>query len=416
MVSISQRQQDVIRGIMSRATESNTLPALFCGVTDRNGEIFMHQTGRKVLGDSSSELLDPDAIFWICSQTKLITSIAAMQQIEQGKIQLSSLIKDILPELENPVIVTARDADGKPTATVSARNSITFGQLLNHSSGITYPKTGVAYGSHPYQDSSTWLMNKIKGQPLSFEPGSDFAYGFSTDCVGFVIEKLSGKSLDNKDHIFSPLGITSPSFYLTADLEERLLPLSVRNSQNELEKWINQVEIINRDPEKTNVHFGGVGLYSSLKEYLIILRHLLQIKSGKAVNPILGATSLEALFEPTLNRTAGNTLAKMLGMPEGSAQFSTGQMITTTDSPGRRKKGTGSCGCILDSLQLWTTDDQPPGGGYASTSYFIDPESGIAAVFGTQLIPSPADYDATYEKLWSEVEQAIYAGLENVAS
>jgi hypothetical protein len=98
-----------------------------------------------------------------------------------------------------------------------------------------------------------------------------------------------------------------------------------------------------------------VGLYSSLKDYLAILRHLLQIKTGKAANPILSAASVAALFEPTLNVPAANSLAKMLGMPEGSTQFSTGQMVTTTDFPGRRKKGTGACESVLDS-SLCTND------------------------------------------------------------
>ncbi|KAJ7935551.1 beta-lactamase/transpeptidase-like protein [Mycena leptocephala] len=346
----------------------NSLPALFCGVSDQNGEVFMHQPG--------SNAVDENTIFWICSQTKLITSIAAMQLIEQGKIQLSTPVGDILPELANPVIVTARDADGKPMASPQ-------------------PKILLHLGS-----SSTTPVGSLPGQPLKFEPGSDcdlfssVAYGFSTDCVGFIVERISGKSLDHKDHIFSPLGIRSASFYLTADLKERLLPLSVRYSQDKLVKWNNQVEIINQDPEKTNVHFGGVGLYMSLKDYLTILRHLLQIKAGKATNPILGSASVAALFEPTLEVPAANSLAKMLQMPEGSAQFSTGLMLTTADSPGRRKKGTGS----------W--------GGWASTSYFVDPDTGIAAVFGTQLVPSSADFDMTYETLWVEVEQAIYAGLQ----
>ncbi|KAF7365334.1 hypothetical protein MVEN_00405400 [Mycena venus] len=181
MVSISQQQQDAIRGLMSRAVESNTLPALFCGVTDRNGEIFMHQAGRKVLRDQSSAPLDEDTIFWICSQTKLLTSIAAMQFIEQGRIQLSTPTSEILPELANPVIVTAHDADGNPTATTPAKHPIKFKDLLNHTSGMEYPKSGPAYGSHPHENPSVWF-NKIKGSlpghPLKFEPGSDFAYGF----------------------------------------------------------------------------------------------------------------------------------------------------------------------------------------------------------------------------------------------
>lgn len=61
--------------VQSHAVESNTVPALFCGVTDQNGELFMHQAGRKVLGDPASESVDEDTVFWLCSQTKLITSV-----------------------------------------------------------------------------------------------------------------------------------------------------------------------------------------------------------------------------------------------------------------------------------------------------------------------------------------------------
>ncbi|KAJ7505439.1 beta-lactamase/transpeptidase-like protein [Mycena galericulata] len=408
MVSLSEQQQNAIRGIMSRAVESGNLPALFFSLTDQHGPLFTHQEGRKVVGDPSSELIDEDTVFWICSQTKLVTSIAALQLIEQGKIELTTPVSEILPELADPVIVTGRDSKGIPTTTVPAKNPITFGQLLNHTCGMEYNLDGNTFGTFPIatqhiyskeEDSSTFFTiakGSFPGQLLKFEPGTDFAYGFSVDCVGFIVERLSGKSLDQyfKDHIFAPLGITSASFYLTPDLKERILPLSVRDADNKLVRFNNQVPIINQDPETTNVHFGGVGLYSSLKDYLTLLRHLLQIKAGTAKDPILSEASAATMFEPTLNPAAMNSLAKMLSVPEGSAQFSRALMVTTADIPGRRKKGTGS----------WA--------GWACTSYFIDPDTGIAAVFGTQIIP-PAGFDMTYETVWMEVEAAIYAGLQN---
>ncbi|KAJ7459735.1 beta-lactamase [Mycena latifolia] len=392
MVSLSEQQKDAIRGIMARAVENKT-------------------AGRKVVDDPTSAPLDENAIFWICSQTKLITSIAALQLIEQGKIQLSTPVSEILPELANPVIVTARDAGGKPTATTPAKNPITFGQLLNHTSGMEYNLDGAPLGSFPHatahaygkdEDSSMFFRlsrSSFPGELLKFEPGTDFAYGFSTDCVGFIVERLSGKSLDQyfKDHIFGPLGITSPSFYLTPDLKERMLSLCVRDSQGKLARWDNRYKLIDQDPEKTNVHFGGVGLYSSLKDYLTVLRHLLQIKAGTAANPILTEGSVATLFEPTLDTPAADSLATMFGLPAGSAQFSRGLMLATADVPGRRKKGSGA----------WA--------GWACTSYFIDPETGIATVFGTQLAPS-AGFDMPYEMLWMEVEAAIYAGLDKPTS
>ncbi|KAJ7153078.1 beta-lactamase/transpeptidase-like protein [Mycena crocata] len=424
MVSLSEQQQNDIRGIMTQAAESGSVPALFCGVTDETETIFMHQAGQTVVGDPASPPLDEDAVFWICSQTKLITTIAVLQLVEQGKIQFNTPISQILPELAQPVIVTARDADGKATETTPAKIPITLAHLLNHTSGMEYNlELGTMYGAFPTatrhaygkdEDSATFFkLNKgsYPGQLLKFEPGTDFAYGFSTDCLGFIVERLSGKSLDQyfKDHIFAPLGITSASFYLTSALKKRLLPLAVRDSEKKLVPWAGQLDIINQDPEKSekflrsslsfstlqtaNVHFGGVGLYCAQKDYLAVVRHLLQVKAAKAENPLLSTASVAQLFEPTLDATAEGSLAKMFGMPAGAAQFSTGLMVTTADFPGRRKKGSGS----------WA--------GWACTSYFIDPETGIAAVFGTQLLPQ-AGFDPAYEMLWIQVEEAIYKGVQ----
>jgi hypothetical protein len=148
----------------------------------------MAQAGRKVVGDPTSEPLDEDAIFWVCSQTKLVTTvsasrsgfrlthlciqqIAALQLIEQGKIELTTHVSQILPELANPVIVTARDAEGKPTATTPAKNPITLGQLLNHTSGMEYNLDGTPFGTstksttHAFtkdEDSATFFrLNKV---------------------------------------------------------------------------------------------------------------------------------------------------------------------------------------------------------------------------------------------------------------
>ncbi|KAJ7243765.1 hypothetical protein C8J57DRAFT_60934 [Mycena rebaudengoi] len=147
----------------------------------------------------------------------------------------------------------------------------------------------------------------------------------------------------------------------------------------------------------------------TLRDYLTVLRHLLQVKGifpqlplfsyfgpyidGKAVNPILKEDSVTALFMPMLPVSALASLATMLGIPAGAAQHSTGMMLETADLPGRRKKGSGS----------W--------GGWACTSFFVDPETGIAAVWGTQLI-HPSGWDAPYQKFEVELEQALYAGLE----
>ncbi|KAJ7095963.1 beta-lactamase/transpeptidase-like protein, partial [Mycena belliarum] len=390
-------------------------PALFFGVTNVEEEIYMHQAGMKLVDDPVGGFIDEHSVFWLCSQTKLITTIAALQLIEQGKIGFDTCVDEILPELANPVIVTGSDGFGK-LLTTRAKGRITFGQLLNHSSGLDYyvdgttPASGIplvySHSFKPGEDVSTFfkiIQGSLPGVPLRFEPGTNFGYGFSSDCAGFIIERLTtrltGKSLEEyfQEYIFMPLGIKSASFYLTPPLKERLLPLASRHANGDIIR-LNGNPFFDQDPANVRVHLGGVGLYSSQKEYLSILRHLLQIKSGRATNPILTLASVDRLFEPTLPQAGAATISsfaaedsKYLGLPAGFAQFSHGLLVTTADVPGGRKKGSGA----------W--------GGWANTSFFVDPTAGIAVVFGTQLEPTSDD---KYKHLYSLLEKVLYSSLK----
>ncbi|KAJ7134446.1 beta-lactamase/transpeptidase-like protein [Mycena epipterygia] len=410
MVFLSAAQKDKFDSILSEAVESKSTPALFAGITNVDEVIYMHQTGTKLVDDPSSGAINEDTVFWLCSQTKLITSIAAMQLIEQGKIELDTYVEQILPELANPVIVTGYDDAGKPLTT-PAKSKITFGQLLNHSSGLDYSVDRTIPAnymplpySHRYQpgeDVSTFFkltQGSLSGQPLRHEPGTDFSYGFSSDCAGFIVERLSGKTLEQyfQEHIFVPLGIKSASFYLTPSLKERLLPLS-RNNNGTIEKW-NGPPVCDLDPVNVRVHLGGVGLYSSQKDYLTILRHLLQIKAGRATNPILTLASVNTMFEPSLPQACAATMDtvaesyfKHLGCPAGASQFGRGLFINTADVPGKRKKNSGS----------W--------GGWAGTAFFMDPTTGVAGVFGTQVEPSSAE--EKHHQVYALLETELYSGF-----
>ncbi|KAJ7147528.1 beta-lactamase/transpeptidase-like protein [Mycena crocata] len=412
MVFLSAAQKEKFDQILSKLVESKATPALFFGVTDADGPIYMNQFGTKQLDDPSSGAINEDAVYWLCSQTKLITTIAALQLIEQGKIQLDTPVDQVLSELANPVVVTQWDEAGKPLTTVPAKSKITFGQLLNHTSGLDYAVDGpispsesaVAY-SHSYKGEDVSAFFKIlkgshPGVPLRFEPGTDFAYGFSTDCAGFVVERLSGKSLEQylQEYVFAPLGITSASFYLTPALKERLLPLSYRNEDGTIERW-NRPPPMELDPANVRVHLGGVGMYSSQKDYLAILRHLLQIKAGRATNPILSLVSVDSMFESTVPPTGVASLNMLtariyrhLDLAAGAAQFGRGLFVATVDVPDRRRKGSGA----------W--------GGWANTSFFIDPTTGLAAVLATQLVPTS---DEEVVRLYSLLEKELYSGLKS---
>ncbi|KAF8141099.1 beta-lactamase/transpeptidase-like protein [Mycena galopus ATCC 62051] len=409
--ALSPVAKDALDRILSDAVASKSTPAMFLGATSVDGPIYMRTVGRKLVDDLASPAIDEDTVFALFSQTKLITTIAALQLIDQGKIALDTPVEAVLPELVDPVVVTAQDETGRATATEPAKTKITLGHLLNHTSGLDYFINGViqpdavpAVYKHHYKDDediSTFfkiLKGSHSGVPLRFEPGTSWVYGFSTDCVGFIVERLSGKSLEQyfQDHIFAPLGITSISFCLTPPLKDRLLPLSYRTN-GKVEAWNGRPPVFDRNPAKVQVPLGGVGLYGSQKDYLVLLRHLLQIKANCASTPILSRASVETIFTPSLLPAGVAALNEFvgfvhpyLGLPAGAAQFSYGLCLNTTDVPGKRSSGSG----------CWS--------GMALTSYFLDPAVGVAMIFATQILPAADD---THERLYDIVEKELYGGL-----
>ncbi|KAF9011803.1 beta-lactamase/transpeptidase-like protein, partial [Cyathus striatus] len=329
--------------------------------------------------------------------------LAGLQLVEQGKITMDTVVSDILPELANPVIVD--DPFANKMTYKPAQTTITFWHLLNHSSGLFYdvkrnPSHALpsAYTDpHVGENLIKEWYNKIKkdlpGMPLKFEPGTDFAYGYNVDSIGFIVERLTGKTLEQycRENIFLPLGMTNTSFFMTPEMKERSVSLSFRNSDGIFLKFptcslLGYSQCI----FKVRMHLGGVGLESTLKDYLSLLRHLLQIHGATAVSPILSAETVKSLFLPTLTEKGVQSVNAFTKMTDG--QWSTALCLNTTDWPGRRRKFSG----------WWF--------GWAGTFHFIDPTTGIGAVFGTQVIPTR---DADVWSLWSKLEAALYSAIEH---
>ncbi|KAF7316252.1 Acyltransferase mlcH [Mycena indigotica] len=412
---LTSAQKDNLEQLLKEAVEGQLVPAVSFAVTDTEGVLYSRNLGNTVFDDPASKAVDDDSLFFYCSQSKLITSIAILQLIEQGKLSLSTPASQYIPELANTVIATEYDpVTRKPTASKPNSTPITVGHLLNHSSGLDY-QMFLTYLTGPraylcdlyYHDYSKEEAGKeieafcrnVKGDmpgiPLKFEPGTDFAYSFGTNFVGFIVERVTGKSLEVylKEHIFNPLGITSISFYVdTPERKARLLPMTFRDlATGKLEAWSFPPLI---DTDSITLCLGGVGLYGTQHDYLTLLRHLLQIHAGKASNPILSKSSVESLLSPSLPDSALVAMGGMaqmmqseLNVPQGKAQFSLGMLVNTVDIPGHRRAGSG----------CWF--------GWANTMYMVDPTSGIAMVFGTQLV---SIVDAEFQKASERLEKAVY--------
>ncbi|PPQ86188.1 hypothetical protein CVT25_006931 [Psilocybe cyanescens] len=398
MALLSPSGKESLDQLIARIADEKKIPGFVFGVTSVDKEIYFNSAGYNVVNDPESGAVGPDSMFWICSQTKLVAHIAALQLIDQGKLSLESLVSDYIPELVNPVIVSDRVAEN-PSFT-SAKTAMCIKHLLNFSSGLFYvprmsnPTHLSGAYSEPHDQENP---GNLPGIPLAFEPGESWAYGWSSDIVGFIVEKVSGQSLEQyfQENIFKPLDIKA-SFYLTPDIKEKLVDLSYRRNGN-LEASAKQAEqvLIERDPTKVRLHLGGVGLYASLQGYLNLLRHLLQIKAGNAKNSILSPKAVQSLFKGALTESGVNNLSMLASAldpnaPADPIQWSSGLAICTTDWPGRRRQGSA----------FW--------GGWANLNYFVDPTTGVAAVFATQLVPP---FDSHILKYFAELERTLYSGL-----
>ncbi|KAH9474867.1 Acyltransferase calJ [Psilocybe cubensis] len=390
--------KEALDRVVDKIAAEKNLPGFLFAATTIDEEIYSKATGYNVLDKPESGKIDDESIFWICSQTKMITHLALLQLIDQGKVSYDTPVSDYLPDFANLLIIDDQFADVwtyKP-----AKNVMLIKHILNFSSGLFYSMKGFkldeqggAYAaSHDKTDPIGHFLSELKGGlpgiPILFEPGTSFAYGYSSDIVGFVVEKVTGQTLEEyfQQNIFKPLGMKA-SFYLTPDIKSKLVDLSYRRGDT-LEPWSGQTKLIEQDPSKVAVHLGGVGLYASVKDYLGLL-------PGKASNPIIGKATLDTIFDPALTEAGAQALGFLQGLDSTvtskGAQWSTALSVHTEDWPGRRKKGSAS---------WW---------GWAHTMFFIDPTTNVAAVLGIQVIPT---LDQNVFKAWAQLEETLYSELQ----
>jgi CubicO group peptidase (beta-lactamase class C family) len=228
-----------------------------------------------------------DDIFRIASQTKAITSLAAMMLWEEGRFQLDDPIGRYLPEFAKSTIFTKLNADSTFESKPTARR-ITIRQLFTHTSGIDYPaigsddfkaiyaKAGVPVGLGA--EEGIVLADKMKilaRLPLRHEPGERFTYGLSVDVLGRLVEVLSGMSLDQffRTRILEPLKMRDTYFAIPADKHQRLVALHQEKDGVLTAAHTAQGGIHPDYPNRPVTYFsGGAGMSSTTGDYARFLQ------------------------------------------------------------------------------------------------------------------------------------------------
>jgi CubicO group peptidase (beta-lactamase class C family) len=212
-----------------------------------------------------------DTIVRIYSLTKIITSVAALNLIEEGKLGLSHPIKEYLPEFSDMRILVGGNAQHRELT--PAEVPINVHHLFTHTSGFTYGDNEEPLDEF-YQtaglekaDSLADLVRMLATLPLKREPGTMYEYGFSTDILARVVEVVSGEPFDLflQERILEPLGMTDTGFSVGDAKRDRLAKVYEHGTNGELQP-VQRFEFEVIEGQK-KFPMGGSGLFSTIQDY-----------------------------------------------------------------------------------------------------------------------------------------------------
>jgi CubicO group peptidase (beta-lactamase class C family) len=335
--------------------------------------------------------LPVDSIFFIASMTKAVTSAAAMQLIERGKLSLDEPASKHLPELGTVKVFGGFDAAGKPMLKPPTK-PVTLRNLMTHTSGFCYDVWDKTMFEYTSKMGGAAQGTVAPLTPLMFEPGFRWQYGTGLDWTGRLVEVASGMSLEDyfQQNLLGPLGMKDTSFILKPEKFDRFVAGATRQPDGSLK------EIPRAQPAPPKAYNGGGGLNSTAADYVRFMQMILRGGVGPGKERILAQKTVDMM---KANQTGDIPAGKMRSFrptvssdvdfhPGETDRYTFGFLMNPKAYPGGRSAG---------SL-AWA--------GVDNTYYWIDPMRGLCAVIMMQFLPF-ADKEAV--SLLGEFERAVYA-------
>lgn len=368
------------------ATALERLGATLDGAVDAGrlpgGVLLVARDGRVVWYDAfgmrdreARALMREDAIFRIASQTKALISVGVMMLQEEGALLITDPVSEYLPAFAHTTVAIARDSGGYDV--VDATRPITIRDLLTHTAGIGYGG-GVASDQWEAAGITGWYfahrsepigatVARMAELPFDAQPGESFVYGYSTDILGALIERVSGQPLNVfvRERITAPLRMTDTRFYLDPAERDRLAVVYSVAENGTLERAPDVSAMVGQggyiDGPRTSFS-GGAGLLSTAADYARFLQMLL---NGGELDGV------RLLSRKTIELMTTNHIGDIYPWGPGRG-FGLG--FEVVDDLGAR----GLPGSVGEFG--W-------GGAYHS-SYWVDPQEDLIVVYLTQVLPA----------------------------
>lgn len=365
--------------------------------------VRIQQDGREVFSEAygwrDKEAGDPmreDTIFRIASQTKALTSVAIMMLMEEGKLVMDDPLGKFLPEWSKTNVAVAKTGGGYDV--VPAKRPITIRDLLTHTAGISY---GTGPADKAWRDAGIYgwyfadrsepvsaVVARMAKLPMAAQPGEQWVYGYNTDILGVVVEKLSGQTLDQflRLRLIEPLGMADTSFCLPPEKAPRLAVVySAKDGKIERTPGPGAMQGTSHIGQghyaggPCVAYAGGAGLLSTAQDYSRFLEML---------------------------RNEGEFEGKRYLSRKSVELMTSDNLVTATFQPGQ---GFGLGFRIVTDVgksgQPGSVGDYGWGGAYHST-YWVDPAEGLTVSYMTNIIPAGGIDDQ------AKLRALIYSALE----
>jgi CubicO group peptidase (beta-lactamase class C family) len=389
----TQLVRTAIDDVLTQAVDSGAVPNVAAIAADRDGIIYEGAAGPRAAG--SGDPMTVDTHFRIMSMTKMVATVAALQLMERGDLDLDEPIETYRPEWAEMQVLDGFDGD-TPRLRAPATKA-TVKHLVTHTSGLGYwfwNDDLVRWEAH------TGIPNVLAGEdrvlmaPLVADPGTTYEYGINTDWLGKVVEAASGSTLDVyvAEHITGPLGMTETAFLMDERQRANSTPVHLKGEGG---AWEASDIDLRQDPE---YWAGGHGLHSTPRDYLKFQRMLL----GNGTSPdgvtILSDATVDAAFTNQIGDIEFPA-AIATADPASSCDFNAGPgykwglglLLNTEDIPGMRRAYSGA----------WA--------GLLNTHFWVDRTTGVTGAIYTQFLPfvTPEAFG-----MYQDFERALYASLE----
>ncbi|OBB28956.1 serine hydrolase domain-containing protein [Mycolicibacterium elephantis] len=375
-----ERIDDLLNGV----TADRTLHAVAATVVGRDGVLYQGAAGDAKL----------DTMFRNASMTKAVATTAALQLVEQGRVQLDAPVASIVPEFGELQVLDG--FEGAEPVLREPKAPATVRQLMTHTAGCSYHFLNEKLFTYCTELGFPNPLEGIKrslSAPLVHDPGTLWEYGVNTDWLGMVVEAVSGQTLADylAEHIYAPLHMTDSTFTPSDEQRTRLLPIRFRAPDGRL--VATELDL----PAESEWDAAGHGSYGTITDYGRFVRAWLnggELEGARileeetvelALRDHLDGVPLPKKMEPTIPELANPV--ELLDVPQG---WGLGFHLYLADLPGMRSAGSADWSGLFNSF------------------FWIDRKAGIGAVIATQLLPF---FDDKMVQTILGFEAAVYAEL-----